>query len=132
MGNRTISTAYKSARCGRSQGNPYHAIYDCLWPLLHFMTVCASDLTPPPTLVITDASLAPGGTSWHANALDAVIEGLQLAPLDVRRERNTSDQAICYQRVVRFERDMYWRPLTFSAQYFPSSGHKLSHPDVLK
>lgn len=96
-----------------------------------------SDSSPLPTLVITDASLAPDGDSWYANALRAIITGLRLAPqliLDVRDEKrnNSQPQPVCFERVTRFRQDAFWRPLMFSAQYFPTSGHKLSHPYVLK
>jgi len=122
----------------RCRENPYHAFYDCLWPLIHYISTCvplkSADMY---TLVVSND---PSGLrfvndgSWLEGALASIIQGLSQYQLNInigiQKLPTTPNSLLCFSSVVRFRPDANWRPLRYKARF--SANTSVPHPERIK
>lgn len=135
----------------RCRENPYHAFYDCLWPLIHYLSTCVPQKSAPHyTLIVRNGNsnssndsnhFSPDSStigfendrSWLEGALDSIIQGLaQLnIGIEILQISSISSAApVCFASVVRFRPDANWRPLRYNAKF--SANATMPHPDRIK
>lgn len=106
------------ARCHK---NPFHSFYDCIWPLIHYVSTCVSRASRPQnmdiTIVTTKYSLRPNRTrTWAEGALDSVLQSLRYFGINhLDTQRIPSSHAVCYEAVTTFSKEAKWRPLQLRA-----------------
>lgn len=109
--------------------NPYHGFFDCIWPLLHYLTTCS----PADFLVISDfSSLSPTRRhSWAARAHHAYLQAIGVRVL---QKRALAGRRICFRKLVRFRDNHLWRPLNFAVNLRagPRFSFAVPHSEPLK
>lgn len=118
--------------------NPFHGFYDCIWPLVHYLTICLH-LNNAVSYILTnnDAISIQRSTQWAAKAQRSFL-------LNVPRtfhllEKSTARRSagcICFKSIVRFRRSAFWRPTRFKFTHNTDSRFQptiyASHPTYLK
>lgn len=112
--------------------NPFHGFYDCIWPLLHYMTACTAQPVNRETIIVDLVNLSEiRKTRWVAQAQQAFLRY-------VGREFNVIDRwklpkCTCFNHVVKFKRNTMWRPVRFQSQQKVGDAEVLTpHPTALK
>lgn len=97
-------------------GNPYHGFYDCLWPLLQYISACyTSDDYKKRYVLIDKSTMSPSKqSSWVSEAQNILLDQVTNPILRLDHGRIGKDEAVCFNDLVRFKRGQFWRPLFFS------------------
>jgi len=100
--------------------NPFHAFYDCIWPLSQFISSCLPEQRNGNRYhIISDLSLLNGGEkrSWFAEAMSIFMNGIQPKNYIVQENEFQDKTGICFRTVSKFKRKMVWRPLRFNIMF---------------
>lgn len=112
--------------------NPFHGFYDCIWPLVHYLTTCAAlqQWRGQPTIITNNAVLSERrGASWVVRAQEAYLNGRKQKGLQLEKNRVPGSQCICFNSLVQFDRNTFWRPTRYQFTYNSSDDTVISsHP----
>lgn len=97
-------------------GNPYHGFYDCLWPLVQYMSACYNNDDYNKRYVLIDKSTMSDSkrNSWVSAAQRILLDQVTNPILRVDHGKIPKDKTMCFNDLVRFKRGQFWRPLFFS------------------
>ena len=97
--------------------NPFHGFYDCIWPLIHYLRMCGRNniAGEENRIIYLDENQSPiRKQSWVFVARSAYMRyweaesGMSVRPI--------SDECVCFQSLVSFEKKALWRPVRFNFQ----------------
>lgn len=116
--------------------NPFHGFYDCIWPLVHYLTTCASLLrsNSHKTIIANNAVLSDRRfKSWVVRAQQAYLNESNSKWSILEKNRVAENQCLCFNSVVKFANDAFWRPVRYQFANDPFQDAVLySHPTVTK
>lgn len=112
--------------------NPFHGFYDCVWPLVHYLTTCVAlrqFVTPPVILLNNDVLSAERRHKWVVHAQEKFLQGAKGKSSLVEKNRIPGGQCICFRSMVKFNDTYFWRPTRFRyKQEFEKTTVFGSHP----
>lgn len=111
--------------------NPFHGFYDCIWPLLHFMTACTARRANREVIIVDLINLsAIRKTRWVVQAQRAFLRSLGRKFKVIDRWK--LPRCTCFNHVVKFKRNTMWRPVRFQSQQKVGGADVLTpHPTAL-
>ncbi len=108
----------------RCQENPYHAFYDCIWPLVHFISNCVpSSKTKDVTIILTKHSLNRSEKkTWADQAVDTLVKAFESTGFSILDTTQiTSGKLVCFSSTVELFMKSEWRPPKL---YFRETPHR--------
>lgn len=112
--------------------NPFHGFYDCIWPLVHFLTTCLAlrHFKSPPIILINNQLLSEQRRyRWVVVAQETYLQQLKGIAAVVEKNLIQGDQCMCVRSLIRFKDHAFWRPVRFQyTQKFLNSTITQSHP----
>lgn len=97
----------------RCHENPYHAFYDCIWPLVYYISTCVRSIeNSRTTLVLTNESLSfTQGNTWMDGSLNFLLHSLQKKGISfLDATRIGSDRVVCFTSKTKIFMNGNWRP----------------------
>lgn len=111
--------------------NPFHGFYDCIWPLLHYLSACRPDHPP---VVVNNAIISENRRSrWSVRARGMFLKNSEASSEIIDLGSLREGECICFRSLMTFRKTTLWRPTRF--QYRQSFGnHEVlaPHPALLK
>lgn len=113
--------------------NPYHGFFDCLWPLVHYISTCTlpKDRARITVLTTVHSLQKRRRISWVAYAQHAYLAATGVRVVHTRDL--SPNHVVCFRRTVRFSRNKLWRPLMFGVSLrIGKNRFSNEHPEPLK
>ncbi|KAI0562707.1 Glycosyltransferase 61 [Gracilaria domingensis] len=112
--------------------NPFHGFYDCIWPLVHYLSTCVSARETPELILYDIKNIsAIRQAKWVIHAQQAFLRNIGEEFKSV--DRTELPRCTCYNHIVRFRRNTMWRPVRFHSRATIGNNTVISpHPTGLK
>lgn len=103
----------------RCRENPYHAFYDCIWPLVYYISSCHMNSEADSVTLVIHANylhMSRHG-SWVDGAMKALLNGLNKMGMRILDLNQTfvDDKVFCFHSKVHILLNNKWRPPRISA-----------------